>query len=353
MSEVTVNNTMQPSVLIVGAGALGLVTGYHLSLAGASVMFFVRPARLAAMRSPQLLYCYDDGQLKEYKDYRAVSTIAEIAAQRFDYVLVTFDGATCRSIEGVQLLRELADAIRPTAAQLIICGVGVGLRDHYLQVTQLPEERLMEGTLGSLSHQVPGANLPIHSPTDRDKLARASMAYHHFPNKLGFNIASRPAKAAREFAALYNRCGISRCGVLNVNLNTIMGNAFFPLTAVSEMAGWPDAATLAANKPLWSMCVQAQKEIIGLPQHGLVGKLVRLLVSEKMLYKLVSKLEKESLPLDFHAFNRFHHGAKVQAQDIQVMENCVKSGESQGQPMSSLNELLRQYKTHRLQQTGA
>jgi Ketopantoate reductase PanE/ApbA len=337
----------KPSVLIVGAGALGMVTGYHLSLAGASVVFLVRPARLAAVQAPQMLYCYDDGQLKEYKNYRAIATVAEVAAQRFDYVLVTFDGATCRSAEGSQLLRELADAIRPMTAQMIICGVGVGLREHYLQTTKLAEERLMEGTLGSLSHQVAGANLPIHPPTDRDKLARATMAYHHFPNKVGFNIAARPAKAAREFAALYNRCGISRCGVLKVTLNNIMGNAFFPLTAVSEMAGWPQADALAANKPLWSLCVNAQKEIIGLPQHGLTGKLVRLLVSEKMLYKLVSKLEKESLPLDFHAFNRFHHGAKVQAQDIQVMENCVKSGESQGQPMSALKELLEKYRAHR------
>ena len=39
----------KPGVLIVGAGAMGLVIGYHLSLAGAQITFLVRPQRLAAL----------------------------------------------------------------------------------------------------------------------------------------------------------------------------------------------------------------------------------------------------------------------------------------------------------------
>jgi Ketopantoate reductase PanE/ApbA len=338
------------SVLIVGAGALGLITGYHLSLAGAEVTIFVRPSKLAELKTPQLLYCYDDHQLKEFTAYRPIATVAEVAAQRFDYVLVTFDGAVCRSAEGSQLLRELGDAIRPTSAKLIIGGVGIGLRDFYLQTTRLPEDRLMEGTLGSLAYQVQRADMPLHAPTNAALLAKASIAYHHFPNKVGFMLAARPAQAAKEFAALYDRCGVARVSVMNVMLYTILNNTFFPITAVCDLAGWPDAKTMAANQPLMSLCSKSMKEIIGLPQHGWIGKIVRLFISEKMLAKLLSKMERESLPLDFHAFNKFHHGGKVRAQDIQVMQNCVESGEAQGQSMTALRELLRKYQAHCHQQ---
>ncbi|WP_199821983.1 2-dehydropantoate 2-reductase N-terminal domain-containing protein [Streptomyces sp. XY152] len=42
-----------PSVCIVGAGSMGVVTGYHLGLAGASVTFLVRPHRQAQSSRPR------------------------------------------------------------------------------------------------------------------------------------------------------------------------------------------------------------------------------------------------------------------------------------------------------------
>jgi hypothetical protein len=194
--------------------------------------------------------------------------------------------------------------------------------------------------------------MPLHPPTDAATIAKASLAYHHFPNKVGFMLAARPAKAAREFAALYDRCGISHVSVTNVMLYTILNNAFFPLTAVCDLAGWPDAKSMAANKPMMSLCSRSMKEIIGLPQHGWIGKLVRLFISEKMVAKVLSKMERESLPLDFHAFNRFHHGGKVRDQDIQVMQNCADSGEAQGHAMPALKTLLQTYRAHCNQQAS-
>jgi NADPH-dependent 2,4-dienoyl-CoA reductase/sulfur reductase-like enzyme len=50
------NGQQTPRILIVGAGAMGLVTGYHLQLAGAAVAFLVRPARALEMSRSQVLY---------------------------------------------------------------------------------------------------------------------------------------------------------------------------------------------------------------------------------------------------------------------------------------------------------
>ncbi|WP_035359836.1 2-dehydropantoate 2-reductase N-terminal domain-containing protein [Edaphobacter aggregans] len=54
------NIPQTPQILIVGAGAMGLVVGYHLQLAGAAVDFLVRPARVPEMSRSQVFYSYDD-----------------------------------------------------------------------------------------------------------------------------------------------------------------------------------------------------------------------------------------------------------------------------------------------------
>jgi hypothetical protein len=66
------------------------------------------------------------------------------------------------------------------------------------------------------------------------------------------------------------------------------------------------------------------------------------------LLEVWSSLEQATLPLDFAAFNKFHHGGKVRAQDIKLLKDCVKVGEQEGQPMSALKELLNRVQTHDL-----
>ena len=335
----------KPSILIVGAGAMGMVTGYHFGLAGAQVTFLVRPTRVNDFRPPQILYCYDDGKLKEFSGYRVVGSMSEAGSEPFDFVIVTLDGATTRSSEGTELLRSIGNAIRPTRAMLLMGGVGIGLREHYLQATGLPEERVTGGFLGLLSHQVL-ANLPLRPPTDPALLAKASIAYRHFSNKVGFFIETRNPEAAREFAAIYNRCGVSRCGSMNKTVVNIITNSAFPMLAASEIAGWPAIDMLVANKELWQLACRAQGEITRLPQHGWIGKLMPLIMTAGVTAKLQRKLEKDMLPLDYQAFNRFHHGGKVHAQDVQVMQNCVAAGIRQGQPMAALKELLARLAAH-------
>src|ERR1700730_17408105 len=63
------------------------------------------------------------------------------------------------------------------------------------------------------------------------------------------------------------------------------------------------------------------------------------------LLEIWSSLEQAALPLDFAGFNKFHHGGKVRAQDIELLNDCVKVGEQQCQPMSALKELLARVQT--------
>ncbi len=331
---------------------MGLIAGYHLSLAGADVTFLVRPARLQALRSPQILYCHNDGQLKQFSEYQAISSADEIKTESLEFVLVTLDGASARAPDGCELLRSIGQAIHANGAKLIIGGVGVGLLEHTIAMTGLPPERVLQGVLGLLSYQVAAAKLPVQPPERAEQIERAGMAYVQFPSKVGFIMEGRHVESAKAFAALYERCGVSRCSVINSKLFNVLTNSPFPIFAISEIAGWPPIGDLAKNRELWQLNTRAQAEIARLKQHGWVGKLVALVLTDRMQLKLNQKIERDALPLDFQAFNRFHHGGKVQAQDIEIMQNCVAVGISQGFAMSALKEVLVRLDAHKQAQAG-
>ena len=332
------------SVLIVGAGALGIVTGYHLHLAGADVSFLVRPARLPALQEPQVLYCYDDHGLKHFFGYQAYGSIADAMTKDYDFVIVTLDGATCRGEEATALLTALGGAMKDRKSVAVISGVGV--RDYCRTLMRLPEERVIEGTMGLLSYQTSRVTLPLNPPTDPEALAKASMAYKHVGKNPGFLLANTPAKAAKAFAALYNRSGASKCSLINAKLYATFTSSIFAVMAIFDLAGWPHAEALAKDDELMSLGSRAMKEIMRLPEHGMVGTLGSLLVSPRQLARNNAKMERDCLPVDYSAFNKFHHGGKVRDQDLQVLRRSLESGRARGHSMPALSELLPRYEAH-------
>jgi hypothetical protein len=57
-------------------------------------------------------------------------------------------------------------------------------------------------------------------------------------------------------------------------------------------------ATVVAGKELWQLACRAQGEIIALPQHRWLGKLIAPLMGPRLTAKLHLGLEREMRPLD-------------------------------------------------------
>jgi hypothetical protein len=47
------------------------------------------------------------------------------------------------------------------------------------------------------------------------------------------------------------------------------------------------------------------------------------------------------LPLDWEAFNRFHHGGKVNGADQMLRRACLEKGRGEGKEMPALEKLMR------------
>jgi len=331
-------------VLIVGAGALGLTCAYHLQLAGASVSFLVRAPRAEALSRPQRLYCYNDHDLKTLDGYAVARSVEELRDEPFDFVLVTLDGAGCRTEAGIATLQALGQWLGGNAARLLICGVGLGLYEHVCRVTGLGPDRVLEGTMTMLAYAVGSAGAPRPAQQDTALHDSADLAYFRFPEGNGFVLSSRPVRGAKAFAALFDCSGVVRCILMPRRVYRMTTNLFFPFAVACALDGWRGTAALIANEELWALCCASQREIMRLAEHGFAGKLAALLVNDTRMAKQLLDREEAASPIGFTAFNRYHHGGKLIGQAIQVLEDCVAAGRAKGRAMPATGALLERWK---------
>ncbi|KAH8654161.1 hypothetical protein BGZ61DRAFT_374005 [Ilyonectria robusta] len=330
---------MGSRILIVGAGSMGVIVGYHLSLAGSNVTFLARPYQIQALERPQTLYCYDDNELKEFNGYNWITDPTRIIGADYDYIFVTLDGASLRNETGQRLVKTIGEAARGTNTKVILGSVFINLRSWFLQISGIGDEQIINGFLAIHAYSTKAVTLPTNSPTDPDLISEADLAYS---DRLGQGLVlddSSPG-VANGFAEIYNASGVSSCVILPAVELALLSNPMFAVFAACELTNWPKFRDISSEGELWSLTVAAVKEIQRLSIHGEPGQQAARQTTEDEFAASLAAREKQMLPLDWQAFNRYHHGAKVNAQDREHLHACQEIGETDGKPMSALRELL-------------
>ncbi|KAI8961340.1 hypothetical protein F5Y11DRAFT_230928 [Daldinia sp. FL1419] len=336
----------RPRILVIGAGSMGVLTGYHLSHAGADVTFLVRPHRAKALDHPQMLYCYDDNKLKEYRHYNYITNPSLLLGSNYDYIVIALDGASLRNEAGLDLVKTIGDAARGTDTKIILGAIFFDIRAWFLQASGLAGEQVTNGHLDIHAFSTKALTLPLEASADPELLAKADFAY---TDKLedGFTVDDSSLAAANGFAKIFNANGISRCAVKPALECAVAINPLFPVFAACELLGWPKFKDIG-DKELWSLVVASVREIQELDVHGELGKQAAKRTTEAGLAASLAAWEKHMLPFDLQAFNRFHHGEKLKAQGRAHLQTCLSYGVAEGKPMPALKDLLR-----RVQEQGA
>ncbi|MEV5666657.1 2-dehydropantoate 2-reductase N-terminal domain-containing protein [Streptomyces flaveolus] len=330
--------SVAPSVCIVGAGSMGVVTGYHLGLAGASVTFLVRPHRQEQLSRPQRLYSYDDHSLNTYSDYELLTDPSELAGTVFDFVVITLDGAALRAEAGQRLVDEIGRAFRDTSTAVILGSVGIDLRSWFLERSGLADTQVIHGGLGSLAHEVGPARMPVHPGTRPDLLSTADYAYRH-PTPSGFLVDLSTPQVAHDFAALYNRNGVTQCSVIGVDAHRTPV-ALFAVLAAWELLKWPAAADIDPADDTWQLGIEALREFQSLSLYGPAGRAAAEQTNADGVLQFFRQMEKDALPLDLAAFNAYHHGGKVNGQDHAILREALDRGAAEGADMPALRSLI-------------
>ncbi|EFC85762.1 2-dehydropantoate 2-reductase N-terminal domain-containing protein [Parafrankia sp. EUN1f] len=331
-------DSRQVSVCVVGAGSMGVLTGYDLSEAGVAVTFLVRPHRQEQLSRPQFLYSYDSHSLKTYSRYDVIIDPAALSGTSFDFVVVTLDGASLSADAGRTLTREIGRAFRGTSTGVILGSIGLDIRSWFLEQSGLAETQVTQGTTGSLIYEVPRAKIPWHPGVKADLLAKADYGYQPL-SPAAFVVDDSAPQVAADFAALFGVNGAGKCATLTQEEFGLQFAAF-PVIAAWELLDWPSLADLDHTNPTWQLGVEAMGEIQRLSIFGPSGPGASRQTTPENVLALFQQMETGVLPLDFAAFNAYHHGGKVNNQDHAFLRDALNRGELEGAQMPALRALV-------------
>lgn len=332
-------NSTSPRVLIVGAGSIGMIFGYHLTLANVDVTYLVRERHIERLSRPQALYSYDDNSLKTYDGYSVISAHAGIAEGKFDYILLTLDGASLQSEDGIELTKAIGEAVQGTDTKVIQGGMFVGSQDWFQKVSGLRDEQFTNSYFAILAYSPSAVTLPFHGQTDPSLLEKADLAYSDRMHA-GLFIADSAPAIANGFVDLYNASGVSKAIVVPAADFAMYANAMFALFGGCELLGWPKFADIDPSSEVWRLGIAAMKEIQTLSIHGEAGRKAAEATTEASALEEQAAMEKLMWPLDLQAFNRFHHGGKVNKQDRAILAASLAAGREENKDMPALSELL-------------
>jgi hypothetical protein len=327
------------SVGIIGAGSMGILTGYHLSLAGADVTFLVRPHRREQLSRPQRLYSFDDNDLKPYTGYELLTDPAGLTGSSFDFVVVTLDGAALRAEPGQKVVDEIGRAFRGTSTAVILGSVGIDQRTWFLERSGLADAQVTNGGLGMWAYEAQRADMPLHDGVSADLLAQADYGYRHL-SPTGFVVDLSAPQVAHEFAALYNSSGVSHCAELPIDAHKLIVSVS-PASLAWELLGWPAAKDIDTTDETWQLGVEAVKEFRRLSVFGPAGIAASEETTAENVLEVFRQAELAALPMDATAFIAYHHGSKLAGQGNEVLDEAVRRGETEGAEMPALRALLK------------
>lgn len=244
-----------------------------------------------------------------------------------------------QSEEGEELVKIIGQAARDKTTKVIIGSVFLGARDWILEKSGLPDNQVTSAGLGIVAYPGKTANLPVHPPADSDLVKKADVAYVDSMGN-GFILEDYVPSISSSFSKLYNACEVSNCVIWS---STQCALNIFPLVAVFiglELLGWPKIKDIDTESEVWSLTIAAAKEVQMLDVCGEAGTQTAQATSESTFVQMFAYLEEKLRPLDFQAFNQFHHGGKVVEQDRIHIERCISQGVAEGKPMSALKTLL-------------
>jgi len=84
------------------------------------------------------------------------------------------------------------------------------------------------------------------------------------------------------------------------------------------------------------------REFQRLSAFGSTGLAASEQTSAEGVLGFFQRMERNVFPLDFAAFNAYHHGGKVNAQDHDMLREALNRGQAEGADMPALQTLVSQ-----------
>jgi 2-dehydropantoate 2-reductase len=314
------------NILLIGAGAVGQVYGYHYQQGGADVAFFVREKYAEETRKGFDLYNLNRrGGWKapvHFEGFDVLTDMAEVGNRRWDIVVLCLSSTALRSGTWFEeLAAGLGDAT--------LVNLTPGIEDYQLIAERVPEEQIVSGVIGLSSY--PG-------PLPGDKIPSPGMVYWVPP--LTKMVFSGPSKRAHAAADTLGDGGMPSAVIDDVTPRGAFGGPVLQFLMVAlELADW-SFKKLRGQRALMALNHRATREafVVAAARTGLKVPFGMRLIRPWIL-RLLTRFTRFVVPFDIALFFKKHF-SKVGDQTELGMTTLIGLAESQGNPASAMKELL-------------
>jgi 2-dehydropantoate 2-reductase len=308
------------NILVVGAGAVGQVYGYHLQRGGARVSFLVRAGSPLPGEAGYTLYPIKHRYERvpvAFHPERVFDSLADVARERWDQVWLCVPATAIED----GWLRSIAAAVG--SALIVALPPGVDSENKIRQA--FPGNDVVSGLIGMISYQapLPGEDVP-----------RPGIAYLLPP--LGPSTFS--GRGAGSVADLLLRGDCPVAVKPGPNLDSAFGSCLLmPSVAALELAGW-SIRNLRRSEllPLGASASRQAMDIVSARLDTPPPAFQALLRGP--LLSLVWGLFPHLVPIDLEAYLH-HHFTKVGGQTRLLLAGYIRDGEALALDTSALQEL--------------
>jgi Ketopantoate reductase PanE/ApbA len=329
----------RPSVLVVGAGAVGQPYARHAQLGGADVTFFVRDKYRDEVARGLDLYPLNQRAVRRggppvrFDGYAVVSRADEVAARRFDHVILTVSSPALRGPWLGELIAAAGDAT------IVALQPGRDDRDT-IAAAGAPADRLVSGMITLISYAAP---LPGET-----RFSKPGTAYWFPP--MSPAPFSGPAERVAAIVALLRAGGQPAKRHKDVPAAVAFPSAILMAYLVAlENAGWSFRAL--ARGPI-ALGARGARQAIRIIAHdeGRAPISARLVARPRVL-RMGLWLGRHVVPIPLEIYLK-EHFTKVGDQTRDFMTGYIARGKAASLPVDALEELMRQLpppaKTHAL-----
>jgi len=308
-------------ILIVGAGAVGQVYGHHLSLGGARVSVFVKPAHSREAGAGYGLVqrrMLRASRVLRWTPSRALVHPAELSKTRWAQVWLCVPSDRLREPWLAALLQHIGGAT--------VVSQHPAPADRQALLAHIESGQLVEGTISLLSWRV---------DLEGDGLGRDA---RFLLPPIGDRFSGSAPRVEAVVSAL-SAGGLSARVIPDAGARyRLMGAFFLPLMAALELSGWSIRGLLRGSH--LRLACSAGQEASGLAaaRGSRPGALARCLWHAPLL-RIALSAAGVLAPLPLEAFLR-HHFSKVGAQTRVVLTDYLARARQRGVRVPAIEELL-------------
>ena len=317
------------NILIVGAGAVGLVYGHHFANAGHQVTFLIKEKYQQALEAEKqkgavLYHLNNDKHLQQPLRFTNFSTITEWQdAEGFDLIALSISSTALRQLPLSIIKNKINESINPVS--LLMLQPSEEDLKHLTSV--IDNEHILQGMITLISYQTDHIN---------EGIIPAGTAYYLPPLPMPISASKPPQQQQdslklkfklklKEVVTLFNQSGIKAKAVNSALDESRLISAFFmTFLCALEAADW-QFERLKNSARLLQQLSAAQTEL--LPQkiiaNGVFTPLKKRLLTALLkpwLYKMLIKISPRVIPLPLEAYLKKHF-LKVRPQTLMYLQD--------------------------------